>query len=259
MKLIRRQVNHIKRIKETYQSIGVKINLPLYVLLKMYRTKKQTKRNDYYRKKAQDMGYLFTTNTPANLFNEILFDRPYEINGFKPKKGDTVIDIGAYYGDSAIWWAKKFKAKVIAFEPLPEAFNELVKNLKLNGVEDRVIAHNTALGSGTKITGGKGKGTMFTYFNQEQTLKTKRLDDFGIDNADIIKIDVEGFEYDVLKGAVNTIKKLHPKIILEVHSIALRKKCDFFLNELGYKLVVEGRAVNSNQKRFDKVVNLFYA
>lgn len=258
MKVVDREIRHIKRIREIYEIIGIKVSLPWYLLSKRYRIKKKVERKEYYRKKARDLGYFSTLNTPGILFNEVLFDKVYEVDGFEPGEGDTVIDIGAYYGDSAIWWAKKFKAKVIAFEPLPDAFKELIQNLRLNRVENRVTVHNLALGSGDKITGGKGKGTMFNYTNQDQTLETKKLDDFKFDKVDIIKIDVEGFEYEVLKGAVNTIKKFCPKIILETHSIALRQKCDAFLKDLGYRLVVEGRTVILDQEGFDKVTNLFY-
>lgn len=258
MKAVDRQIRHIRRIKEVYESAGIKVSLLRYILSKRYRSKKKNERGGYYRKKAQDFGYLSTTNTPGTLFNEVLFDKIYEIAGFEPKKDDTVIDIGAYYGDSAIWWAKKFKVKVIAFEPLPGAFKELTQNLKLNHVEDRVTAYNLALGSGEKITGGMGKGTMFNYTDREQTLETKRLDDFKFEKVNIIKIDVEGFEYEVLKGAVNTIKRFHPKIILETHSVALRQKCGAILDDLGYKLAAEGRTVTLDQEGFDKVTNLFY-
>ena len=258
MKAVDRQLHRVRRIKEVYNSAGIEVSLPRYILSKRYRSKKQNERKEYYRKKTQDLGYFSTANTPRTLFNEILFDKIYQVDGFEPKKGDTVIDIGAYFGDSAIWWAKEFEAKVIAFEPLPEVFKELTENLRLNHVEDKVIAYNVALGSGEKITGGKGKGTMFNYADLEQTLETKRLDDFKFEKVDIIKIDVEGFEYEVLKGAVETIKRFHPKLILETHSTALRQKCDSLLKDLGYGLVVEGRTIIPNQEGFDKVTNLFY-
>ena len=115
-----------------------------------------------------------------------------------------------------------------------------------------------ALGNGSDITGGKGKGTMFNYSSNEKTINTKKLDDFSFDRIDILKIDVEGFELEVLKGSEKTIKRLKPKIILETHSRELRQKCDDFLKKAGYQLKVEGRTVLSKQKGFDEVTNLFY-
>jgi len=147
---------------------------------------------------------------------------------------------------------------VIAFEPLPEAYNELLENAKLNKVKDKIEVYNVALGDGKNITGGKGGGTMFSVSNKESTFQTKTLDSFNLDRVDILKIDVEGFEYGVLNGAVNTINKFKPKIILETHSMELRQKCNGFLEKTGYKLKFKGRTIISNQKGFDEVTNLFY-
>ena len=259
MKTIDQLIRHARRIKEVYNDAGIKVSLLRYILSKRYRSEKKNERKEYWRKKTQDLGYFSTANTPGDLFNEVLLDKIYKVDGFEPKKGDAVIDIGAYYGDSAIWWAKEFESNVVAFEPLPEAFKELTENLTLNHVKDKVVAYNVALGSGEKITGGKGKGTMFNYADKEQTLETKRLDDFKFKKVDIIKIDVEGFEYEVLQGAVDTIRRFHPKLILETHSTVLRQKCDSLLKDLGYELTVEGRTGVSDREAFDKITNLFYS
>ncbi len=68
----------------------------------------------------------------------------------------------------------------------------------------------------------------------------------------------EGFEYDVLLGAIETIKRTKPKIILEAHSKELRRECEEILKNLNYELKVEGRKVESNSPGFDTVQNLFY-
>ena len=243
------------KIKKDAKKLGLSYSIPLVFISKNYGTNQQLK---YWRLKAKNIGYLMTENAPGNMFNEILVDKVYDVDQFKPKKDDIVVDIGAYYGDSAIWWAKEFKANVIAFEPLPEAYRELLENAKLNKVEDKIKAYNVALGNGNDITGGKGKGTMFNYSSNEKTINTKKLDDFAFDRIDILKIDVEGFELEVLKGSEKTIKRLKPKIILETHSRELRRKCDDFLKKLGYHLKVEGRTALSKQKGFDEITNLFY-
>ena len=61
---------------------------------------------------------------------EIFLLGVYNVDGFTPNIGQVVIDAGANYGDSAIWWSKKFGAKVFAFEPLSDVFSELQKNIK---------------------------------------------------------------------------------------------------------------------------------
>jgi FkbM family methyltransferase len=163
--------------------------------------------------------------------------------------------VGANYGDSAIWWAKKFGAKVVAFEPLNDVFIELEKNVELNSVD--VVAYNVAIGNGEEIA-GKSKGGMFSA-RGDLKIKTKRLDDYSFDRVDLLKIDVEGFEYEVLKGAENTINKFKPRIIIETHSIALRRTCDQYLLNHGYSLRQEGRTVTVKAPGMDRVTNLFYA
>ncbi len=252
---ITRQIKLIKDFKD----IGIKVNLIMYVLKKGYRQRLKNERGEYYSRKAELIGYLSTDKTPQGLFNEVVFDKVYYFKGFLPKEDDIVVDIGAYYGDSAIWYAKEFRAKVIAFEPVPEAYKELLKNAKLNHVINEILAYNVALGRGKRLVGGKGNGTMFSLANKEDIIQTKTLDSFRLNRVDLLKVDVEGFEYEVLNGAINTIKKFKPKIIIETHNKELKKKCNAFLIRLGYKLTFRSGTIISKQAGFDQIVISFYA
>lgn len=120
---------------------------------------------------------------------EIFTQGIYNIEGFTPAKGQVVLDVGANYGDSSIWWAKKFGAKVVAFEPLNDVFIELEKNIELNCAD--VIAYNVAIGNGEEIS-GNSQGRMFSA-GGDLKIKTKRLDDYSFDRVDLLKIDVEIF------------------------------------------------------------------
>jgi len=62
-------------------------------------------------------------------------------------KGKVVIDVGAYIGDSAIYFALKGARKVIAIEPHPGAFAEMLDNTKLNNMESVIIPINAGLAS----------------------------------------------------------------------------------------------------------------
>jgi hypothetical protein len=59
--------------------------------------------------------------------------------------------------------------------------------------------------------------------------ETRTLDSFNLEKVDILKIDVEGFECDVVEGAFNTISKHKPKIIIETHGSKSRENAQNFL------------------------------
>ena len=203
---------------------------------------------------ATSQGCYFTERTPPELLREIFLLGIYNVEGFTPNGGQVVIDAGANYGDSAIWWSEKFGAKVIAFEPLFDVFTELEKNVKLNAVD--VVAYNVALGQGEEVNGNTCGGMFSKGGNLK--IKTERLDNYSFERVDLLKIDVEGFEYEVLRGAEKTISKFKPRIIIETHSQELRKICHRYLLDHGYSLKFEGRTSSSENKFMDKVKNLFY-
>lgn len=191
---------------------------------------------------------------------EILSDpEMYLKEGFTPET--MVFDIGSQYGDWAILWAKKFNAEVWAFEPLISNITEMRKDLWLNRVAEKVHAVKTLVGDGTPAD-YKINGDMASFvWSNHPNHPTMRIDDFVSTwnkIPDLMKIDVEGFEYQVLKGAEMTIDRYHPKIIIETHSVELREKCDEFLTHLGYDLIYKGREVRGSGW-MDEVTNLFYA
>ena len=210
----------------------------------------------YYAK--EKYGLKFTEN---NDVSEVFIDDIYSIyEDFIPKPGQTVIDIGAQYGDYAILCSKIYKAKVYTFEPLPQNFKEILKNIRLNGLKkDSIKAFNVALGNANKIAIISYSGEMANNINKGKKIKTtfRTLDSYNL-KADLLRIDVEGFEIEVLEGAIKTIKKYHPRIIIETHSRALEKQTKEFLSRLNYNLKHEGRSVYNVNKEFNKVTNLFF-
>ena len=123
------------------------------------------------------------------------------------------------------------KSKVIAFEPLPKAFEELSKILKK--YPNRLLAINKGVGNESKemniyFGDEKSEHASFSpevnqvdYVNNVNHLKVEitTLDQWFKDNRvdfneiDLLKIDTEGFEYEVLVGAKNTIETMRPKFI----------------------------------------------
>jgi len=133
---------------------------------------------------------------------------------------DQFIDIGANIGAYSILEASQIGCKIIAFEPLEKNYNILLSNIHLNNFQDIIETHNCALGekNETKTIGKKGA---LTYITNNQNLELekieiKKLDDFA-EYAQLIKIDVEGFEEFVLRGATQVLN--HPDtnaVILEL-------------------------------------------
>lgn len=73
---------------------------------------------------------------------EIFVDKQWSFLNVKNK---VVIDVGAYIGDSAIYFVRRGARKVICFEPHPLLYRYLIENIKLNKCEDKVVALNYAI------------------------------------------------------------------------------------------------------------------
>ena len=152
------------------------------------------------------------------------------------KKGDRVLDIGAYQGDYALVAAKKVgkEGKVYAFEPDPDRYKLLRKNIELNGFtniealeigcsdEDGYVNYDC----NTKIPLlGEYKGKYVPKFIR---IKTVTVDSFlKLKNLTpkIIKIDIEGWELLALRGMQNTLEK-NITLFLELHPTFLPKGQD---------------------------------
>lgn len=239
------------------KSVGRNHNLFLDFLSGSYRQKAYREWLDYPLRYAELQGCKFTPDTPARTLKEIFVDGVYNVSGFVPSKGDVVADVGANYGDSAIWWAKVHGAHVIAFEPLENVYATLCRNIRDNKINS-IATHNIALGKGERLS-GYSNGDMFIAGSKgsQKLYDSVPMDTFKFEKLDLLKVDVEGFELDVLEGARETIKKHMPKIILEVHSTILKEECSNLLSEFGYRIVHEGRTVKSAAPGMDLVQNLF--
>ena len=145
------------------------------------------------------------------------------------------LDIGANIGKYTELLLLESNSKIISFEPLKEAFNELKKIENIN--QDRLKVFNYALGEENtslelNFSDEKSEKATFikdidklSFFEHEKNKKlmTKilTLDNFFLENSslinnkdiDLIKIDTEGFELEVIKGAKETIKNKKPKYI----------------------------------------------
>ncbi|MGO4876816.1 FkbM family methyltransferase [Pedobacter psychrotolerans] len=135
------------------------------------------------------------------------------------KQDDLFFDIGANVGSYTLL-ASFRKAKTIAFEPILETFDILKKNIELNSLHADVTLVNKAVSSKHGIinfTNNQDTTNHVVNHASEQTTEVEMilLDDFFEENKPILmKIDVEGFETEVLNGAKNYLSDTSLKAII---------------------------------------------
>jgi FkbM family methyltransferase len=205
-------------------------------------------------------GILFSEDTPGKSLLEVFFEEIYtRFDGFAPRPNDVVFDVGSQFGDFALLCALHYKClKVLCFEPYSKNLDIIKKNVSLNSCENITI-NECAVGNREKNSKIYISGNMGTKSGsgEGEDVRVVKLDSFIQENVTLLKIDTEGFELDVLKGAVEILKALKPRIILETHSIELKRKCLAFLSKYGYRLIWEGRISKSELKDMDYVQNLY--
>jgi FkbM family methyltransferase len=143
-------------------------------------------------------------------------------------------DVGAnngYYYSLKV--AKQFpNCKVYAFEPDPKILHHLEKNIKYNQCNIRVIPQGLTDHVGTaKLTADRGAGNYIVVNSEDSSstieIKCNTLDHFvsesRINQIDFIKVDIEGGEYNFIKGAQKSIELFKPSIILELNDKLLKR------------------------------------
>lgn len=135
---------------------------------------------------------------------------------------DVVLDIGANIGTHSVKMAKLAK-NLLAFEPLRQSYTLLKENLRLNGCTN-AIAYEYALSDSAYTTEYKlvegtniGGSTLLDdhLAPTTESIDVITLDSLSLNQVDFIKMDVEGYEAKVIIGAVETIKRHKPSIVLE--------------------------------------------
>lgn len=137
------------------------------------------------------------------------------------KPGSTVIDAGAHIGTHTLALAQLAgpEGRVYAFEPQRKLYRELVYNMRLNNAAN-VVPLRFALGERAGViemapaTAGNEGGTQVGVGGDRVELRS--LDSFNFRNVSFVKIDVEGFEDQVLDGARQTIQRNRPAILIEI-------------------------------------------
>lgn len=172
--------------------------------------------------------YIFETIRKTNDFYEIA-----TLKKWTPYIGhaDVIFDIGANLGNHTLYWEKTLGAKqIFSFEPYEPNYENLVLNIRANHLEEKVspimkaVDEHEGTVSIVSIDQSNLGGTTFQYAREESEDCTgvisidKFVKEKGIQSIDLIKIDTEGFEIGVLKGALNTLKEGRPIVWVEVTS-----------------------------------------
>jgi len=178
------------------------------------------------------------------LIREIFLEDQYCAQEFL-KPDSVILDCGANIGIFSLYASSLSpKGKIYSFEPTEGIFGILHKNIVSNGLERRIFAYNLALGdkkrmaeiiindnynitANTILDSDFLKGRESNY-NKKESVEMTTIDDFirenNIQKVDFIKMDTEGYEKQILKGARLTIKKFHPVIACSAYHLPEDKK-----------------------------------
>jgi len=168
------------------------------------------------------------TGATGNLYNGL---HEFEDMGFVLhfiRNNDLLVDVGANVGAYTILASVVGGARVIAFEPVPRTFEYLSRNVSVNDVARRVTIVQAAVGSSpgsVHISHSHDAANHVQWKPEENTVEVKlvTLDDFLIETPTLLKIDVEGFETEVINGAYRILRAPELKaIIIELNGLGNR-------------------------------------
>ena len=178
------------------------------------------------------------------------------------KRRGCLFDIGAHIGIYTVAWIKLGGKAVQSFEPFATNTHIIEEALRRNNMTDLVRVHNLALGNFT------GTGTLVAHQYDSSRSGIRELDQITLTNTaeksttslchipvwklddlfykqnlpipSVIKIDVEGAEFNVLEGSKEVLMRCHPTLLVEVHNIINGVKIADYLNKLDYGLHILG-------------------
>lgn len=184
------------------------------------------------------------------------------------------IDIGANIGLYTLYASKIINENglIVSFEPFSENYKSLAKNISLNGVsnvslekmaigeKDGVIKlyydeNEKNLGMVSTISIEKGAQEEVKLISLDSYLKNK-----SFTKIDLIKIDIESFEYSALLGMKSTLIRYHPTLLIEILNTdksVTKSNCDQLLTDMGYNKyfidddgILSENEVNANRMNY---------
>jgi FkbM family methyltransferase len=180
--------------------------------------------------------------------------------------GGVLLDIGAHMGYYSSVWIKLGGTSSEALEPVPENREVIIKVIARNRLQDKIhllpFAASDAEGTAELVLPGEslghrsmarlrqsagGAGSNVPSASQDQScleVQTRRVDDLveggQIQPPDLVKIDVEGAEASVIRGAKRTLSRYKPWVICEIHGMEQALSLAQILHDLDYRLTTLG-------------------
>lgn len=156
-------------------------------------------------------------------------------------KNKAVLDIGANIGNHTLYFLNECQAKfVYCFEPATDTFKILQRNVEINHLEEVTSLINAGVGSSSGkgcIRSSREGNTGFTVIEPslDGDVRIVAIDDMNIcESIGLVKIDVEGFEVEVLEGMLKTIEQNMPFMMIEVDNTN-QNSVFSILERYGYK------------------------
>lgn len=162
--------------------------------------------------------------------------KPKILNLVPEEKRNTVVQAGGNMGMYPRLLSDIFK-RVYTFEPDPINFHCLVANCQ----RDNIVKMNAALGYKRELVRSSkdpfpdweiNYGVRVVATDGDVIVPTMRVDDLPLDHCDLIMIDTEGYELNILKGAVETLEKFGPVVFAE-----FAEPCIPYMQAFGYQVV----------------------
>ncbi len=187
-------------------------------------------------KRQGGLGWIPALFAPGIMTGEQQFWHDLNLTGM------IAYDVGAFHGLLTLFFASRAKA-VVCFEPNAENRKRLMQNLALNGIKNvevreaglgsrremRRMVVNPLMPGGASVDGKIVEGSLRVGTGMvDQEISIVTLDEeilqANLPAPDFIKIDIEGWEIEALRGARNTLEMYSPRLFLEMHGETVREK-----------------------------------
>jgi FkbM family methyltransferase len=136
-------------------------------------------------------------------------------------KGATVFECGGHHGRDCVLLAKMVESegRVVSFEPHPDNIHVLRRNIELNGLRNTTAVHAAVGSRGGKLFIRARSNAKVANGGRGIEVPVVTIDDWAESRGiwpDLIKIDVEGYEFEVLRGATKALART-PALSVEIH------------------------------------------